>query len=553
MKRWRLTIGLALTAGSIAWGATAVHALPPGTAPTPGQTMTPASGDASTEITLAVTAPNNVCPGDTATGNYRWNMYVAAAAVDAGTVTWSPGTSGAPTAPGGGFIQVMFSKGAGSAQLSKATAINTGQIVGVQSVDFLTNTIQGNGSYNVGFSCTKPPAPGQQGATERYWQTTITVSDWVSSTNFTWTVTDVPPPPTPDRGTGNTISVTNGNADSMFSLNVLAPSNTCQGDTATGGYRFHQYIAAATVDPGSLSFNAGAFSAPGGEFVQPLYSTTGSPQVNKELVANTGQILGLSSLSFSTNRLPGDGLYNVGFVCTLAGAVTRYWSTPITVVAFNGPTSFNWVVGHPATTQSIFATKFTPGGLIIQQKCGVFGALPAVNDPDLGFLAGLPGAGNLPGPGDPSPSLQCGVDLGTTTLLNTGPRQGQFYGATGRINQIEVIDARPGNQPWTVSALISPFTNGGTTPNDTFSSNLLGWQPRVTAARDVAGFFDRNVLPGPAIEPSADPAPGQSRTLASAPPGKIATFAQLDARLKLLIPATANNGRYSATITFTVI
>ena len=169
-------------------GAFSAGALPPGTAPTPGQTITPTSGDAATEISLAVSSPNNVCPGDTATGNYRWNMYVAAAAVDAGTVTWTPGTSGGPIAPGGGFIQTMYNRGAGSPQLSKATAVDTGQIVGVQTVDFLTNTIPGNGSYKVGFSCTKPPAPGQPGATERFWQTTINVTEWVSSTNFKWAV-----------------------------------------------------------------------------------------------------------------------------------------------------------------------------------------------------------------------------------------------------------------------------------------------------------------------------------------------------------------------------
>jgi hypothetical protein len=169
-------------------GALSAGALPPGTAPTAGQTISPTSGDAATEIALGVTAPNNVCPGDTVTGNYRWNMYVAAASVDAGTVTWTPGTSGAPTAPAGGFVQTMFSRGAGSGQLAKATAVDTGQIVGVVTVDFLTNTIPGNGSYKVGFSCTKPPAPGQPGATERFWQTTINVTEWVSATNFKWAV-----------------------------------------------------------------------------------------------------------------------------------------------------------------------------------------------------------------------------------------------------------------------------------------------------------------------------------------------------------------------------
>ena len=75
----------------------------------------------------------------------------------------------------------------------------------------------------------------------------------------------------------------------------------------------------------------------------------------------------------------------------------------------------------------------------------------------------------------------------------------------------------------------------------------------MTTAFDANGNIDFKIVPGPAIEPSADPTNGQARALANAQPGKTAGFVQLDARLKLLIPAEANNGRYSATITFTVI
>ena len=116
-----------------------------------------------------------------------------------------------------------------------------------------------------------------------------------------------------------------------------------------------------------------------------------------------------------------------------------------------------------------------------------------------------------------------------------------------------MIDARQGNLPWTVSATFTPFSNGGTGPNDSFSSNLLGWRPQVSTAIDASGNPDVRVVAGGAVEPSTDTSVGRTLTLASAMPGKIATFVQLDARLKLLIPIAANNGRYSATITFTVI
>jgi hypothetical protein len=161
-----------------------------------------------------------------------------------------------------------------------------------------------------------------------------------------------------DLGTGNTISVNSGNNGTTFSLNVVAPSNACQGDTATGGYRFHQYI--TTADPATLGFAAGAITAPGGAFVQPLYSTTGSPQINKATAINTGQLIGLSTLNFNTNTLPGNGVYNIGFICVLAGATTRHWVTPITVSGFVAPSTFNWQFGAvPAAP--VLASPLTSG------------------------------------------------------------------------------------------------------------------------------------------------------------------------------------------------
>ena len=129
-------------------------------------------------------------------------------------------------------------------------------------------------------------------------------------------------------------------------------------------------------------------------------------------------------------------------------------------------------------------------------------------------------------------------------------RQGLFYGTSGRINQITVGDTRSGNQPWTASAQVGSFTNAAT--NETFSGDLLGWHPYVSTALDVTGNVDPRIIPGPVLEPGI----GSSllpRTLATATPGKTAGLVQLDARLKLFIPASASNGRYSATITFTVI
>ena len=557
MKRWRLTIGLALTAGSIVWGASTSHALPPGSAPTGGLTISPTSGDASTAISLGLVAPNNTCPGDTVTGDYRWNMYVAADAVDAGTVTWTPGGAGAPSAPGGGFVQVMNSSVLRAGQLSRPTAVETGQIVGVPTVDFLSNTIPGDGVYNIGFSCTRAPVFGQADATERFWQTMIRVTEWVSPTNFTWATVEAAPLPS----SGLTLSPESGDSSTQMMLMLTAPDDVCPGDTATGNYRWNTFMAPSSVDVGALTYNDQGPISPPGAGVRPLFSAVGfAALVNRETAVQTGQIVGAPFASFSMFS-PGEiapGVYKIGYACTKApvvdqpGVTERYWQVEIDVTAnsFGGAAHIDWTAtgisaGIPIA-QTVTATKLSAGGaLIINQRCGSFGVLPAVFDADLGLLIALPAFG-----GEQAPSLNCIAELGTTRLLNQGPRQGLFYGATGRINQITVIDTRPGSLPWTVSAQVGSFTNAAT--SETFSGELLGWQPFVSSAIDAAGNFDSSVIAGPAIEPSIA-STGLPRTLATAPPGKTAGLVQLDARLKLLIPATVADGRYSATITFTVI
>jgi hypothetical protein len=147
-----------------------------------------------------------------------------------------------------------------------------------------------------------------------------------------------------DLQPGQNISVTSGTAASTFALTLTSPNNACQGDTATGGYRWHMYVADASVDPATLVVSAGIVSAPGG-FAQSLYSTTGSPQTNKNTAVSTGQITGTSTVNFLTNTIPGNGAYNVGFFCTLAGATTRHWVTPITVTSYVSATDFSWSFG----------------------------------------------------------------------------------------------------------------------------------------------------------------------------------------------------------------
>ncbi len=153
-----------------------VRALPAGTTATPGLTIAPLSGISSTEITLGFTPPDNACPGDTATGNFRWNTFMVPSSVDVGTMTYN--NQGVITPEGQPARRPLFSALGGSALVNRNTAVTTGQIVGTSTVNFAV-WAPGDitpGAYKIGYACTKAPALGQPAETERFWQVEIAVT-----------------------------------------------------------------------------------------------------------------------------------------------------------------------------------------------------------------------------------------------------------------------------------------------------------------------------------------------------------------------------------------
>lgn len=69
------------------------------------------------------------------------------------------------------------------------------------------------------------------------------------------------------------------------------------------------------------------------------------------------------------------------------------------------------------------------------------------------------------------------VQMGTPTLLSNG----QFWQATGKLNNVEVIDTRAGDKGWAATGLVSDFTQQGGT-GETFSGDNLGWTPILVSA-----------------------------------------------------------------------
>jgi len=137
----------------------------------------------------------------------------------------------------------------------------------------------------------------------------------------------------------------------------------------------------------------------------------------------------------------------------------------------------------------------------------------------------------------PSPALDAGGTLFTTT---------------GALQPITVTDNRAGNPGWTVSGLVSSFSDGTTTIN----AENLGWAP--TAATDSAG---QTITEGPTVAPANGVAPSDTgtlglstaQTLASTAAGAGLGTAQLGANLTLNVPTTTTAGTYTATLTLTAI
>ncbi|MCC3276206.1 metallophosphoesterase family protein [Arthrobacter sp. zg-Y20] len=130
------------------------------------------------------------------------------------------------------------------------------------------------------------------------------------------------------------------------------------------------------------------------------------------------------------------------------------------------------------------------------------------------------------------------VDLGTAQ-----ESKGSLV-ANGEINPINVSDSRSSHAPWSLTAVVSDFSDGG----KTFSGSYLGWTPKVlipgagavAGAPVASGYFGGSGL-------------SVSRALGSAANGHEKGSALLGAGLDLKLPAGTEKGSYRATLTVTAL
>lgn len=141
----------------------------------------------------------------------------------------------------------------------------------------------------------------------------------------------------------------------------------CSGDTTTDGYKVQSYMVPSTVSPSTLTFdsNGPIPTATGANYRQPMFSSGGTPVINRNTAVTTGLLTGLPTMSFSLFGASGPtivppGTYNLGFACTLGAAgdtqLDKYWNVQLTFATDNNdsPSKITWAVvgGQSSTTTS---------------------------------------------------------------------------------------------------------------------------------------------------------------------------------------------------------
>jgi hypothetical protein len=211
-----------------------------------------------------------------------------------------------------------------------------------------------------------------------------------------------------------TVSPPTGAAATTITLSPPAGA-ACQGDSATGGYRWQSFIASASVDVGTLTYSGVTGpNAVAGAVVAPLVDVFGSLVIAKTTAVSTGLLVGIPTIDFS--RYPNgtfpDGNYSIGFACTLAGATTLFWSSPIRVTNPGGV--FTYAFGAvPAAP--VLASPLTAGDGTLAGTFTATAAAPAIT----GFtVSAVPTAGS---------TITLQLAAGATSFTLAGLANGTSY------------------------------------------------------------------------------------------------------------------------------
>lgn len=590
-----------------------------------GLTFSPNSGTGSTAFQIGVPIGSE-CPGDFFAG-WTVETYMVPASVDPSTLQFN--TNGPiPNGVGAAFVQPLFDTFGtpylNMAPSAAAIAGGPGLIIPIGTADlqvFLPGEVPA-GVYNIGMACAKGPASATQ--LDKYWNTKITVSTNTTGGNaqVSWVKGAVPAAPTltavtPADGTLTAEFTQPAGSDPVVTGFTATATPTVGAAVSATGATSPIVIPGLTNNT-SYSVTVHATNLAGNS-AESNPAVNGTPNLTRVPVQNLVATPGTGSVALSwsppadvaTYPVTGYTVSNTPAGGTMTGAGTArditgltagtLYTFTVTPTYASGPAGMPAMVSAtPLSAQVLLQdveVNRPAGALVLTQVCGINGVIPAETAPSLGFPTALPAVpadstgpsgptqtaegtdtdpryaeGNYPYPqnadGTPNATYptHCGINLGNAKFVTSGDGSGQFFAASGVLNQVTIVDTRDTDAGWTVAGKMGRFMNQSNN-SVTFAGSQLGWSPVMTddsdAFTDSDGItYDQVATAGDVANPSApvNTGLGQGVTLASAAPlgGTNPNFtggfgiAQLDARLKLLIPVTKKSGVYKGVLTLTV-
>jgi hypothetical protein len=428
-----------------------------------------------------------------------------------------------------------------------------------ESVD---TTINATGNIFKHFDVTYAGQPGAPGAVSAPGNTSLTVTVTAPVNTGNAAITSYSVTATGPGGGTQTITppATQTTFTGLTNFTAYTITATAQ-NTAADGSHFTSAVTTVGPDgtttpvppaPGTPNVQAGDqsvdlnWTAPSGPAVSS-YDVEATPvtPAGAPFVQNTGS----ATASYHFTGLTNGTVYTFRVRGVYSGTPGAY-SAASNAVTPNGR----------LITQTITVTR-PQGALVLTQVCGAHGAVTTGTAPT--FSGGPdPLFPQYPYPvdvnGDPTANYptDCGLALGKAQLITSGAGAGQFFQATGVLNQVTVVDARDTDPGFTVNGQMGTFTSA----TDHFSGSELGWTPIKTS--DTAAFtdsdgntYDQIVTAGPVVAPNSPNATGLSNlsVLGSAIAGQGLGIGVLDANLKLWIPITKKAGDYTGVLTITAV
>jgi hypothetical protein len=468
--------------------------------------------------------------------------------------------TGTPTDP-----DLVFKAGTGSVSWNDEGASPTNHTLTCNVSNSCTLVVQIQSSagllyFKAPLSYAPPAAPGAPtlvtATSNENAQSTLT---WTAGTgsvdNYVITTTGGISPPAPVTVAGNVLTTPISGLTNFstytFSVqavnNLSVPTTSVASNTLTATPQPPKpgTPVVTLVGPGTHSVNL-TWTAPAGPSVPDNYRIT----VFIAHVAQPSPIdTGSASPAFTVGGLTDGLLYSFTVTAHYNGAPGNF-----------GPASLESGQVAPISaliTQTITVTR-AQGALVLTQAC-------AGSDP-------YPDTDTVPGPvGDVSDVVyptNCSFDLGTATLIKTGPNAGQYFQATGAMRTVTVVDTRDTDPGWNASGSVSDFETADHLKH--FSGNNLYWAPVVSDKSaqfsSPDGDYAMVVTAGATVAPPLAAGSGlhSSRLLATAPahdgifaPGTLVHgglgITHLDAPLTLWIPVFNKAGTYTAVLTITAL